>query len=49
MGCARLQWVVLDWNERSINFYKSCGARDLAEWKLMRFEADDMASYLGRK
>ena len=35
-GCGRLEWRVLDWNEPSINFYKSLGAQLLPEWILVR-------------
>jgi len=34
--CGRLEWAVLDWNEPSINFYKSLGARMLDEWIVNR-------------
>lgn len=32
----RLQWWVLDWNEPSIEFYKSLGAVDMDEWTVFR-------------
>jgi GNAT superfamily N-acetyltransferase len=35
-GYHRLQWWVLNWNEPSINFYKSLGAVDMDEWTVMR-------------
>ena len=31
-GYTRLQWQVLDWNEPSIVFYKTIGARLMQEW-----------------
>jgi GNAT superfamily N-acetyltransferase len=31
-GCGRLDWVVLDWNEPAIRFYKSLGAEPMDEW-----------------
>ena len=34
--CGRLEWRVLDWNEPSIRFYQSLGARLLPEWVLVR-------------
>ena len=37
-GCARLEWAVLDWNEPSIGFYKSLGARPMDEWTVMRVD-----------
>jgi GNAT superfamily N-acetyltransferase len=34
--CGRLEWAVLNWNEPSIAFYKSLGARAMAEWTVYR-------------
>ena len=31
-GCARMEWVVLDWNEPAIKFYEARGASHLKEW-----------------
>ncbi len=31
-GALRLEWVVLDWNERAIRFYERFGARKPKEW-----------------
>jgi GNAT superfamily N-acetyltransferase len=31
-GCARLDWVVLDWNAPAIEFYRSLGAEPMDEW-----------------
>jgi GNAT superfamily N-acetyltransferase len=31
-GCGRLEWNVLDWNEPSIQFYKSLGAVPMNDW-----------------
>lgn len=35
-GCARLDWVVLDWNAPSIAFYRSVGAVAQDQWTTMR-------------
>ena len=35
-SCGRFDWQVLDWNEPSIQFYKSLGAVPLHEWTTMR-------------
>ena len=35
-GCGRLEWSVLDWNEPSIQFYRSLGAVCLDEWTTNR-------------
>ena len=34
--CGRLEWSCLDWNEPSINFYKSQGAKAMDEWTVYR-------------
>ena len=35
-GCGRLEWSVLDWNQRAISFYKSLGAQPLDDWTMFR-------------
>lgn len=42
--CARLEWWVLDWNEPSIAFYKSLGAKMMDEWTVMRVDGDALDS-----
>jgi len=37
-GLARLEWSVLDWNEPSIRFYETLGARLVSEWTYCRVE-----------
>lgn len=37
-GCGRLEWAVLDWNERAIAFYRNLGARPMADWTVFRLE-----------
>jgi GNAT superfamily N-acetyltransferase len=39
-GCGRLEWSVLDWNEPSIQFYRSLGAVGLDEWTVNRVTGD---------
>jgi GNAT superfamily N-acetyltransferase len=39
-NCGRLEWACLDWNDPSIAFYKSQGARPLAEWTAWRVTGD---------
>ncbi len=34
--CGRLEWAVLDWNQPSIDFYKSLGAVHKHEWQIFR-------------
>jgi GNAT superfamily N-acetyltransferase len=39
-NCARFEWAVLDWNEPSINFYKSLGAVPNNDWTVFRLSGD---------
>jgi GNAT superfamily N-acetyltransferase len=39
-NCGRVEWAVLDWNEPSINFYKSLGARVMDEWHTFRLTGE---------
>lgn len=42
--CARLEWWVLDWNEPSIAFYRSLGARPMDEWTVQRVDGDALSA-----
>ena len=46
-GCARLEWAVLDWNEPSIGFYKSLGAKPMDEWTVMRVDGKALTKLAG--
>ena len=35
-GCGRLEWSVLDWNEPAKGFYRSLGAEEMSDWRIMR-------------
>lgn len=39
-NCGRVEWWVLDWNERAINFYKKIGAVPMSEWTVFRLAED---------
>lgn len=39
--CGRLEWRVLDWNQPSIDFYKSLGGQLMPEWILVRMTQDE--------
>ena len=41
-NCGRLEWAVLDWNEPSIRFYESLGARIMKEWLINRVSAKEL-------
>lgn len=42
-GCGRFEWMALDWNKPAIDFYKSLGAVEMAEWRLFRVTGDALA------
>lgn len=37
-GCGRMEWAVLDWNEKAQAFYEKLGARKLSEWYVYRLD-----------
>lgn len=39
-GCGRLEWSCLDWNQPSIDFYLSLGAKPMDEWTVYRITGD---------
>ena len=39
-GCQRFEWVCLDWNQPSIDFYRSMGAVPMDEWTIYRLSGD---------
>lgn len=41
-GCGRLEWCCLDWNQPSIDFYRSLGAKSLDDWTTFRLAGDTM-------
>ena len=45
--CARVEWMVLDWNAPSIAFYKSLGAEALDEWTTYRVSGEVMLRLAG--
>ncbi|MBL8524311.1 MAG: GNAT family N-acetyltransferase [Betaproteobacteria bacterium] len=47
--CGRFEWRVLDWNEPSIQFYKSLGATIMPEWHLVRMTAAEFGALATEK
>ena len=39
-GCGRFEWSVLDWNQPSIDFYRSLGAAGMDEWTVQRVSGE---------
>lgn len=44
-GYERFQWWVLDWNEPSIEFYKSLGAIPMNEWTVFRLHGQALKNF----
>jgi hypothetical protein len=47
-GCGRFEWSVLDWNQPSIDFYRSIGAELLPDWRTCRMTGSALASFASR-
>jgi len=48
VGGGRLDWSVLNWNKKAIDFYKKMGANSLKEWTMYRLTGEklnDLADY----
>ena len=43
-GCGRLEWVCLDWNKPSIDFYRSLGAVPMEDWTIYRVAGDTLTA-----
>ena len=41
-GCGRLEWACLDWNQPSIDFYRSLSAVPMDEWTTYRLTGDTL-------
>ena len=41
-NCGRVEWWVLDWNERAINFYKKIGAVPMSDWTVFRLTEESI-------
>ena len=46
-GYARVEWSVLNWNEPSIQFYRSLGAQAQDEWSTFRLTGAPLAAFAG--
>ena len=43
--CTRVEWSVLDWNEPSIQFYRSIGAAPMDGWTVQRLDGQELANF----
>ena len=44
-GAKRLEWLVLEWNEPALNFYRKIGATLDGEWQIGKLTEDQLAEY----
>ena len=44
-GYGRCEWAVLAWNEPSIAFYKSIGAREHDDWRIFRLSGEALSRF----
>ena len=41
-GCGRMEWWCLDWNQPSIDFYRSLGAEPMSDWTVYRLSGETL-------
>lgn len=44
-NCTRVEWSVLDWNEPSIQFYRSIGADPMEGWTVQRLDGTQLTDF----
>ena len=44
-GCGRLEWSCLDWNQPSIGFYLSLGAKPMSDWTVYRIDGEKLKRF----
>lgn len=44
-GYGRVEWSVLDWNSKAIEFYKSIGAKPMDEWTVYRLTGSELTEF----
>jgi len=47
--CGRMEWVCLDWNQPSIDFYKSIGAVPMEDWTIYRLTEEKLKAFAGKE
>lgn len=48
-GCGRMEWAVLDWNEKAFRFYRRLGAKPVKQWVLTRLSGKPLRRLAARK
>ncbi len=44
-GCGRLEWSCLDWNQPSIDFYRSLSAQPMSDWTVYRLSGHTLKEF----
>jgi hypothetical protein len=44
-----MEWVCLDWNQPSIDFYKSIGAVPMEDWTIYRLTEEKLKAFAERE
>jgi len=47
--CGRMEWVCLDWNQPSIDFYKAKGAVPMDDWTIYRLTGERLTNFANAK
>jgi len=47
-GCGRLEWSVLNWNERAIRVYEGIGATVMPDWRICRVTGAQLNALAGK-
>lgn len=47
LGCQRVDWCVLDWNQPAIEFYESLGAKVMKDWHISRLNREGIERLVG--
>ena len=48
-GCGRMEWAVLDWNEKAFRFYRRLGAKPAKQWVLTRLSGKPLRRLAARQ
>jgi GNAT superfamily N-acetyltransferase len=46
LGAKRINWEVLDWNEKAINLYEKKGAKVLRDWDVVHLNEQGIKNYI---
>jgi len=42
-GCGRMEWAVLTWNQKAMEFYDRLGAKRLSDWYVYRLDEEGLS------